>query len=211
MLRDLNGFTLKDPRYDESLRQVMDIFDAKKVGVRAVPGSSGCRRGVRLGQAGDLRLIERHWVTIPVAKGFWMGAQSKDPKGLNYDKGAQDEWEPVRQVEIAEFRIAKYPVTVGEYEEFLEDGGYAKPDHRSAGGFGETSEPEGWLDQQEHPNRPVVGVNWWEAMAFAAWAKHRLPTEEEWERAARGKAMQALTRATFSKDKAKPLDAPLMT
>ena len=172
LLPDLVGYTVSDERYGESLRLVMDIFDAAKS--KSVPFQDRLAAAEALGQAGDPRLVKHEWVTIRAARNYWIGAQSKDPKGRNYDKEAYDDDEPLREMNLLPFRIGKYPVTVAQYLTFVEEG--TAPNR----------EPENWDEQQEHPNWPVVNVTWHQATAYCEWAGGRLPTEEEWERAARG-------------------------
>jgi formylglycine-generating enzyme required for sulfatase activity len=170
LLQDLVGYTVADKRYDESLGLVMDIFDAEKS--KSVPFQDRLAAAEALGQAGDPRLARHEWVTIPESRNYWIGAQRKDAKGRNYDPKADDE--TPREVNLAPFRIGKYPVTVAQYLAFVEEG--TVPDR----------EPQDWDKQQEHPNWPVVKVTWHQASAYCEWAGRRLPTEEEWERAARG-------------------------
>ena len=82
---------------------------------------------------------------------------------------------PLRQVYLDNFYIDKYEVTLLRYAKFLDATGGARP-------------PEGW--QQLHLESvgalPVVGVDWHDAEAYCRWAGKRLPTESEWEKAARG-------------------------
>ena len=115
-----------------------------------------------------------------------MGAQRKSPSRPDYDKEAEDDESPVHGVYLDAYQVSRYPLTVSEYRSFVEQGGYDIKRWWAAGAFGVTKEPEQWAEQQAFPNRPLVGVSWFEAAAYCSWAGVRLPTEAEWERAARG-------------------------
>lgn len=183
MMRDLGrmGYQPKMPAYDRTVKSAMGIFE---VGAEGIDLRTRIEAADALGQVGDPRLEEENWVPIPAGT-FWMGAQRKRKEGRNYDPEAHDSEGPVHEVTLGAFRIGKYPVTVQEFAVFIADGGYSKPEYWKAGGPRDTT-PEDWERQTEYPNRPVVGVSWFEATAYCAWKGVRLPTEAEWERAARG-------------------------
>jgi formylglycine-generating enzyme required for sulfatase activity len=88
--------------------------------------------------------------------------------------------------------LSRYPVVNSQYALFMQEGGYENLQWWSADGrqWLKTSnerEPLYWGNGKWNgPNQPVVGVSYWEAEAFAAWAGARLPSEWEWEAAARG-------------------------
>jgi formylglycine-generating enzyme required for sulfatase activity len=85
-------------------------------------------------------------------------------------------WGPDRQkLSLPEFFIDRFPVTNAEYRKFVESSGAPEPSHWRRGTW-----PEGKADH------PVVHVTWENAEAYARWAGKRLPSEEEWEKAARG-------------------------
>ncbi|MBU0719463.1 MAG: formylglycine-generating enzyme family protein, partial [Planctomycetes bacterium] len=123
------------------------------------------------------------WVAIPAGK-FWMGAQPQP--GRNHDPQAWRDEGPVHEVTLPAYRIGRYPVTVLEYARFVNNGGYNDQRFWTAGGFDQHKTPEDWNEQLRYPTRPVVSVSWYEACAYASWRGCRLPSEAEWERAARG-------------------------
>jgi len=111
-----------------------------------------------------------------------------------------------KDIEVAEFWIGKYEVTIADYADFL---AALAADSKLAATVRHPEQPEEKTDYTPEkwevyypqamkagrfyggdigPNYPVVGVDWWDANAYAAWRGARLPTEEEWEKSARGRS-----------------------
>lgn len=150
---------------------------------------------VALGWLGDIRNDVScnipETVKIP-AGSFHMGS---DPET---DRWAFAREGPLHQVELPPYRIGKYPVTVAQYRDFVDAGGYRDESYWTEAGWlhrleNDWVEPAFWSDPRwTVPNHSVVGVSWYEAVAFCNWLKSsakrdfRLPDEAMWEKAMRG-------------------------
>ncbi len=117
---------------------------------------------------------------IPAGE-FIMGEQAPHPDRL-----------PQQTINLPAFFIDQHEVTNSQYEEYILDGGYQNSAYWSEASWQFITEnkidrPLG-LERALYnaPDQPVVGVSWYEAQAFSKWAGKRLPTEAEWEKAARG-------------------------
>ncbi len=102
-----------------------------------------------------------HSIMVYVPRGhFWKG----------YHRGRPDE-RPLQEIEVQGFYIDKTEVTWNQYVFFCQENNLDPP-----------PKPEFPV----HPNHPVVNISWQDAKDYADWAQKRLPTELEWEKAARG-------------------------
>jgi len=141
-----------------------------------------------LDRAADVGMI-----LIPAGE-FLMGS-------ADTDKQAQANEKPQHRLYLPAYFIERAPVTNAQFRRFMETGGYANPawwpDARAAGHWKEgkfldpynnnqpTDQPRYWTDAKwSGDTQPVVGVSWYEALAYARWTGKRLPTEAEWEKAA---------------------------
>ena len=112
---------------------------------------------------------------------FWMGAQSKDPAGPNYDADAREEEGPVHDVILSPFLIAEYEVTQRQWEAIMGD----NPSYFNPRGTGSIDLPAEFRAGERWLELPVETVTWSECEEFCRETCLVLPTEAQWEYACR--------------------------
>lgn len=137
------------------------------------------RPGVGLNRRG---LPDIDWVEIP--EGEFIFGDTSEGNGPHV-------------VNLPDFYLSRFPITYAQFEAFVHSGGYSNSAHWTPEGWewkDDRANPDfGWNNPHWHLfNHPVIGINWYEADAFCRWlttltgCEIRLPTEQEWEKSARG-------------------------
>jgi len=122
--------------------------------------------------------LQLNFIKIPSSE-FTIGSKR------SLDQDAHEDEMPAQVLNVSDYFIMKHAVTNEQFNQFVQATGCRKPLFWSNGTY-----PEG------KANHPVVGVSYYDALAFCAWAGQvtglpiRLPTEPEWEKAARGPEMR---------------------
>jgi formylglycine-generating enzyme required for sulfatase activity len=134
--------------------------------------------------------VTMEFVEVPAGP-FLMGSSDDD-------RDAQDDEKPQHEITLPTYYIGKTEVTNAQFRPFVEGDGYTNPDYWGDDGWAwreanDHTHPGYWDDEEWNGDeQPVVGISWYEAMAYARWLSaqtgddYRLPTEAEWEKAARG-------------------------
>ncbi|MBI3271584.1 MAG: SUMF1/EgtB/PvdO family nonheme iron enzyme [Planctomycetes bacterium] len=186
-------------RIEELTRSVLHVLEDK---AQSADLHTRIAVAETLGRFGDPRLglrpTEIPLVEVPGGR-FRMGTDEKEVQRAFAE--AKKSWEvaqldwftresPQHEVELKPFRIGRFPITNGQYSAFVEASGHRAPEVDQK--IGDYRAWENGRPPADRLTHPVVGVSWGDAMAYCRWLseaagpQYRLPTEAEWEWAARG-------------------------
>jgi|GEM_PF-2622599 len=182
--KDINGNDYYEfPDYQNNESIVKELRNIKSSLYRTVEQRQKGQAGDALGLLGAPRFDKScwenpdYWVSIEEGE-FYRGS-------VQGAEGAKDNEIDGSPHKLAPFEITRYPTTNADYQRFAQATGQSIPNHWSGGEF-----PHGLA------NHPVVNVNWNDAHAYIHWLnsrqdgyRYKLPSEAQWERAARGKAL----------------------
>jgi formylglycine-generating enzyme required for sulfatase activity len=199
----------------EKLRDNLVDIIGERVGVdtnSSITAPERADAGCVLGKLGDPRVEVLAVDAMPLcyipAGAFLMGSEEGDEE-------AYEREQPQHEVDLPPYWISRYPITNGQYDQFVQEGGYGQESYWSeaqAAGVWKNGKIQGRWDDDARiapvdygepfnlSNHPVVGVTWYEALAFTRWLTDYwrdqkflpkdwrvvLPSEAEWEKAARG-------------------------
>lgn len=156
--RVVRGELIRETATSITLQLSSSRIEISKLSIKTIDGRSPFeRRRPRVAVSSDS--ASKMEVQIPA--GYFLMGDSRDKNA------------PVHKVYLDSYWVDTREVTNAQYREFVTGTGHAAPRY-----WGEA--------KYNDPNQPVVGVSWHDANAYCSWKGKRLPTEAEWERAARG-------------------------
>jgi gamma-glutamyl hercynylcysteine S-oxide synthase len=188
-------FQLLDP--SKKARPDIKVNGVSAAAVNASAAAGGTRAAEACGAPDEAQTV------IDGARGMVFVPEGAFEMGAARDSFAYDNERPAREVFVPAFKIARAPVTNGEYARFVAEGGYERREFWDEEGwrwrekeawahplYWRREGARGWAERRMfeevtlEADHPVVGVSWYESEAYARFAGKRLPTEAEWEKAA---------------------------
>ncbi len=137
------------------------------------------------------KLLPETWINLKDNSTMMLVRAGTFFRGADEQRNHRAEY-PKQKIFVSSFYIDKYPITNSQFRKFIAAGGYETPEYWTRLGWYSRrrlhwEKPAFWGHREyAGPDKPVVGISWFEAEAYMRWAGKMLPTEVQWEKAARG-------------------------